>query len=192
MSAIPKTYYTEEEYLALEREAPYRSEYYRGEIFAMAGGSDEHNTVAGSIRDALTPQLRGRCRRYMFEMRLKILATGLYTYPDVMILCGPRHFTEDRPDTVTNPQVIFEVLSDSTEKYDRGKKFSHYQKVPSLQEYLLVAQNKPIVDHFIRDDGDVWTFRRYEALSDIITLPSIGAIITLAEIYEEIELDEEP
>jgi Uma2 family endonuclease len=192
MSAIPRPSYTEEEYLLLERTAVYKSEYFRGEIFAMAGASDEHNTIAGNIREALGPHLRDRnCRRYILDMRLKVVATGLYTYPDVMVVCGERQFTGDRPDTVTNPQVIFEVLSESTEKYDRDKKFSHYQRIPTLQEYVLVAQDKPLVDHYKRDDGNRWTFHRYEVLTDQVEFSSISATLQLTEIYEAIDFTDE-
>lgn len=133
MSAVPKPYYTEAEYLEIEQNAHYKSEYYRGEIFAIAGASEEHNTIGVNISDALAPQLKGRpCRRYLFDMRLKILQTGLYTYPDLMVISGERKFTEARPDTLTNPQLIIEILSDSTEAYDRGEKFRHYEQLPSF------------------------------------------------------------
>lgn len=191
MSAVPRPYYTEEAYLELERNASYRSEYYRGEIFAMAGASEEHNTIAVNLSDALAPQLKGRpCRRYLFDMRLNIPKTGLYTYPDMMIVCGERKFTEAQPDTLTNPQIIIEILSDSTEAYDRGEKFRQYEQIPSLQEYILIAQDKVSVEQFVRDGTNKWTFYRYNNLEDGLPLPTIQCEIVVADIYAQIDLDE--
>lgn len=188
MSAIPRHLYTEEEYLVLERQAVYRSEYYRGEIFAMAGSSSEHNLMAGNLKTYLHRQLRQRgCRMYLLEMRLKVAASGLYTYPDAMIVCGTTRYADDHVDTVLNPAVVFEILSDSTEAFDRGKKFDHYRRIPTLQEYVLISQEKPLVERFLRETDMDWKLQVIEGLDATLALSSVDASITLAEIYEDIE-----
>ena len=140
MSSLPKARFTPEEYLALERQAEYRSEFFHGEIFAMAGASREHNLIAGNVSRELGNQLKGRpCETYQSDMRVKVSDTGLYTYPDVVVACGELAFEDDEVDTLLNPTLLIEVLSESTESYDRGKKFGYYRTIQSLAEYLLVA-----------------------------------------------------
>ena len=133
---------TEAEYLAEERKRPFKSEYFRGEVFAMVGASEKHNLIVANLITTLNMQLKGKpCRVYPSDMRLKIEKSKLYTYPDVMVLCGERQFVDEKNDTLLNPEVIIEVLSDSTESYDRGVKFEHYRTAPSLKEYILISQN---------------------------------------------------
>jgi len=187
MASQPKHYYTPEEYLALERAADYKSEYVAGEIFAMAGASVDHNTIAGNIFRLLGNQFQGRpCRVFMSDLRVQIAATAMYTYPDVVAVCGPLELASGQRDTLLNPTVIVEVLSPSTEAYDRGAKFDHYWRLPSLTEYVLVAQDQVRVEHFARQ-GDGWLLTVARALDETLRLPSLDAILPLAAIYENIE-----
>ncbi|MDQ2807104.1 MAG: Uma2 family endonuclease [Chloroflexota bacterium] len=185
MASLPKPYYEPAEYLTLERAAAYKSEYLAGEIFAMAGASEEHNTITLNIASELRIQLRGSpCRAYANDMRVKVQASGLYTYPDVVAVCGERRFEDGHRDTLLNPTVIFEVLSPSTEGYDRGKKFALYRGLESLQEYLLVAQDEARVEHYIRHDHD-WVLRD---VADTIQFAAIAAVLPLAAVYENVAL----
>lgn len=150
--------YTPEEYLAIERSnSEQRSEYLAGEIFAMGGASERHDLIVTNIVIQLGIQFRGRpCKVYSSDMRVKVSPTGLYTYPDLVALCGEAKFDDDQKDTLINPTVIIEVLSKSTEGYDRGEKFEHYRKIASLAEYLLVSQDKLHVDHYVRQSDNQW------------------------------------
>lgn len=180
-----------EEYLALERQAETKSEYINGEIYAMAGASREHNLIALNVGSELRSQLRGRrCETYLNDMRVRVSATGLYTYPDVVVVCGRPRFDDSQVDVLLNPTVIFEVLSPSTEAYDRGAKFAHYRYLDSLKEYVLVAQDRMQVDHFARV-GNQWLLTAYSRPEEILQLPAIECAIPLAEIYAQIELSEE-
>jgi Uma2 family endonuclease len=192
MSTQPKPWYTPEQYLALERESEIKHEYYDGEIFAMVGATEPHVLITGNLGYALKSQLRDRpCRVYASDMKVKVSATGLYTYPDVVVVCGEREFEDDRRDTLLNPGVIIEVLSPSTEAYDRGKKFAHYRTIESLAEYLLVAQDTPRVERYLRQpDGD-WLLHEAASLDDAVSLPTIQCGLKLSEVYEGVELDEE-
>jgi Uma2 family endonuclease len=187
MVSPPKPYYTPEEYLALERAAPYKSEYLAGEIFAMAGAREEHNTIAANIVRQLGNQFQGRpCRVYVSDMRVRVSPAGLYTYPDVVAVCGPREFADAHHDTLINPTVIFEILSPSTEAYDRGEKFAQYWRLASLTDYVLVAQDRVRVEHFTRQ-GDGWFVTAAGTLDDALRLASIDAVLPLAAIYENVE-----
>ncbi|HET7079982.1 MAG TPA: Uma2 family endonuclease [Chloroflexia bacterium] len=187
MVSPPKPYYTPEEYLALERAAPYKSEYLAGEIFAMAGAREEHNTIAANIVRQLGNQFQGRpCRVYVSDMRVRVSPAGLYTYPDVVAVCGPREFADAHHDTLINPTVIFEILSPSTEAYDRGEKFAQYWRLASLTDYVLVAQDRVRVEHFTRQ-GDGWFVTAASALDDALRLASIDAVLPLAALYENLE-----
>jgi len=189
MSLQPKLHYTPEEYLALERKAEYKSEYFNGEIFAMSGASERHNLIVGNVFAALHAQFRNRpCKAYASDMRVKVSATGLYTYPDVIALCEEAQFDDEQKDTLLNPTVIIEVLSPSTEAYDRGEKFAHYRKLASLAEYVLVSQDKPHVEHYVRQPDNQWLLSEASRLQDVVHLPSISSTLVLAEIYEKVEL----
>ena len=151
MVSQPTHFYTPAEYLALEREADHKSEYLAGEIFALAGASEAHNTITLNFAAALHAQLRGRpCRVFANDLRVRVQASGLYTYPDVLALCGERRFEDAHRDTLLNPTLIGEVLSPSTEAYDRGKQFGHYRRLESLIDYLLIAQDEVRVEHYTR------------------------------------------
>ena len=187
MSAVPKPFLTPQEYLSRERRAETKSEYLRGEMFAMSGASREHNLIVGNVSRELGQQLRQRpCEVYQADMRVKVSPTGLYTYPDVTVVCGEPQFEDAEVDTLLNPTVLVEVLSPSTADYDRGGKFAHYRRLASLQEYVLISQDGPLVEHYVRQDSDQWLLTEQRGLEDMLVLPSIGCRIPLAEIYLKI------
>jgi len=193
MTSVPKRYVTPEEYLAQERRAEFRSEYFRGEIFAMSGASREHNLIAGNLNAEARNQLRDRpCEVYQSDMRVKVSSTGLYTYPDVVVVCGEPRFEDAEVDTLLNPTVLFEVLSETTENYDRGKKFEHYRTLPSLQEYVLVAQDKCHVEQFTRQPDNRWLLWETGNLEGVLSLPSIGCELKLADVYAKVTLGAPP
>jgi Uma2 family endonuclease len=178
---------SEAEYLQIERKAEFRSEYFDGEMFAMAGGTRAHSLIginlAGEIRAALK---QTDCVAYNTDLRVKIEGTGLYTYPDVSVVCGEQRFLDDDQDTLLNPTLIVEVLSDSTEAYDRGKKFEHYRQIPSCREYLLVSQKEPRIEQFIRQPDGEWILREATGLDAQIRAPSLGIILRLAEVFAKV------
>jgi Uma2 family endonuclease len=188
--ALPQTRVTPEDYLAFERASEEKHEYYAGEIFAMTGASTNHNRIVGSTYAALYAQLRERpCDILANDMRVKVPATGLYTYPDISILCEEPQFEDSEVDTLLNPTVIIEVLSPSTEAYDRGKKFQHYRTIPSFQEYLLISQDNVRVEHYRRQGNDKWEMADAHTLDATITLPSVNCTLRLSDIYEKAQFN---
>jgi Uma2 family endonuclease len=186
-----KKFITPEEYLALEERADHKSEYYNGEMFAMSGASFNHNVITGNVHAAFHQLLSKRpCRTFVNDMRLLTSPKGLYTYPDVMVVCGKIEFAPKRDDTVMNPFVIVEVWSDSTQAYDRGKKFALYRQIPSLKEYVMIDQTQPYVEHY-RREGHFWVFEALETIDAILTLPALECEIPLAVMYEKIEWQSE-
>jgi Uma2 family endonuclease len=191
MSTQPKAYLTPEQYLEIERHAEYKSEYYQGEMFAMAGAKEDHIVVVGNIFTSLHQQLRSRpCRVYSNDMRVAIGATGLYVYPDVVAVCAERQFLDDRNDTLRNPTLIVEVLSPSTEAYDRGAKFKHYRTIESLREYLLVASESVDVELHTRQPDGRWILTSTDRMEDVLDLDSIGCRLALADLYEKVVFGE--
>lgn len=159
MSALQQTtqVMTEAEYLTFERASELKHEFLAGQVFAMTGASKAHNLISGSTYVTLYNQLRGRpCNLFPSDMRVKVTATGLHTYPDLSVVCGEAQFSDDEFDTLLNPTVIIEVLSPSTERYDRGKKFQHYRELPSLREYVLIAQDSLRVECYLRQESGSW------------------------------------
>jgi Uma2 family endonuclease len=190
-TALKASFITVEEYLAREREAEYKSEYFNGEIFAMAGASRPHNLIVSNICGEFYIQLKNRtCSVYPSDMRLKVSATGLYTYPDVMVTCGEERFDDDNEDTLLNPILIIEVLSKSTERQVRGAKFEHYSKLASLREYLLVAQNRPRLELFTKQSPGRWLLAEFESLDDVVVLTSINCELALKDIYLKVNFPE--
>lgn len=188
MSSPPKTFLTPEEYLEIERKAEFRSEYYAGEMFALAGASDAPNLIAGNIFAALHRQLADRpCNVYQSDMRVKISKTGLYTYPDVVAVCGEELFDDNHRDLLLNPVVIVEVLSESTEAYDRGKKFEHYQQIESLAEYLLVAQEPHRIERYVRQTAGQWLYSDAHDAEDVLTLETIDCRLALKDVYAKVK-----
>ena len=190
MSGAPQPRLSFEHWLAAERAAVgQRSEFVAGEVFAMAGGSEEHNLIVLNVGAELRGQLKDRpCRVYSSDMRVHIASDDVAAYPDVMVICGERRFHDDRRDVVTNPTLIVEVLSDSTEAYDRGDKFRYYRTLPSLQGYLLFSQYRVQAELFLRQDAGTWSLSIFQGLSDSIALPVIEARLSLAEVYDKVEL----
>lgn len=184
MATEPTRRLSPEEYLALERASETRNEYLNGETFAMTGASRRHNLLTGNLFAALRGQLRERgCEVYVSDLRVKVSATGLYTYPDVSVVCGGPEFEDAEIDTLLNPKLIVEVLSKSPEDYDRGTKFVHYRSLPSLSEYLLVSQEAVHVEHWVRQ-SDGWLLTETDRRDDAVELPSVGGRLELAEIYD--------
>jgi Uma2 family endonuclease len=181
MPAGPKSHLSPEEYLAIERQSDYRSEYFAGEMFAMSGASEAHNIIAGNLFFALRLALAGKsCQSYISDMRVRIARTGLYTYPDVVVVCGERLFDDTENDTLLNPTLIIEVLSPSTEAYDRGRKFEHYASIPSLQEYVLVNQDQPSVQLYQRIPGDSWRYISHSGIEATVNFTAVNASLALA------------
>ena len=188
MSSVPKTLLTPQEYLARERAAAFKSEYYRGEMFVMSGASWEHTLIKDNVAQRARNQLDdGPCRVLTSDLRVKVDATGLYTYPDVLVVCEKPQFEDNMFDTLLNPRCLVEVLSDSTEKYDRGTKFAHYRKVPSLQEYILIAQDEPLVERHVRQPDGGWLMTEFRELTQVFPFTSIPVKIALADIYRGVE-----
>jgi Uma2 family endonuclease len=180
--AITKRY-TPEEYLALEREAKFKSEYKNGYITAMSGTSPQHNRIALSFASEVRAQFKGKpCEVYMGDVRLRVTPAGLYTYPGVMAVCGGAQFAAEDLDTLLNSTMIAEVLSRSTERYDRGDKFDDYKTLPSLREYVLLSQEEVLVERFERQ-GEEWVRTEYRDIGELLVLESIGCVIPLREIY---------
>ena len=188
MSAVLKPRFTFAEYLVRERLATGKSEYYRGEIFAMAGGSPRHNTIKLNIAVILRGQLRSSpCRPFDSDQRIRIPTNGLSTYPDVSIVCGEVQLDADDRDAIVNPRLVFEVLSKSTESYDRGKKFDLYRQLDSLQEYILVSQDDPQIERFVRQEDGTWNLTVIKGLDSSLELITIAANLPLAEVYEDVK-----
>jgi len=189
--ALPnRTHMSEEEYLAFERESEIKHEYIDGEVYAMAGASENHNLILVNLITSLRPQLRsGNCRLYPSDMRLKV-TDSIHTYPDLQIVCGASELTDEARDTLLNPTVIFEILSPSTEGYDRGEKFRNYRQIDSLQAYVLVSQDQPLIEVFLRSDSNQWTFTEASGLEAIAQLVPVECELSLAQVYEQISFDE--
>jgi len=189
MSSQPTTYLTPDQYLAVERKAEYKSEYIDGEMVAMTGASRKHNLIAFNLTREISQQLRSRpCEGYASDMRVRVPSTRLYTYPDVVVVCGEPRFEDDYVDTLLNPTLIIEVLSESTELYDRGKKFGFYRSIESLAEYLLVAQDEHRVEQYVKQSDGRWLLSDYRSLEDVIELPSIQCKLAMREIYDKVPM----
>lgn len=198
----PIRHYTPAEYYALEGKAEYKSDYYNGEIFpsgeigpdglliSMAGGSVRHSMICASIVRETGNRLKGKpCITFESNVRLKIKSTGLRTYPDVSVYCGPREYDPEDPSgqTLFNPSVLFEVLSPTTEGYDRGTKASHYRRIESLQTLVLVTQGAAHLEVHLRQPDGNWTIREYDGLESMLPLPSLNIELPLAEIYDRVD-----
>ena len=184
MSAMPKPKLTASQYLAIERRAEFKSEFFDGEMFAMAGASRFHNRVNENISGELHALLkRGSCQAFSRHQRVAIDRTGLYCYPDLVIVCGPPEYSPEDPDTLVNPRVVLEVLSDSTERYDRTTKFRHYQQQPSVMEYVLVSQDEPMCERFSRQPDGTWTVASFVGLDAALVLTSVPIQVPLADIF---------
>lgn len=184
-------YYTPEEYLAMEETAEFKSEYYQGEIFPFAGGSLNHDRIAGNLYINLSLGLKGKkCEVFSGDIRVWIESQRLFTYPDVTVVCGKPGLYENRNDTITTPLLIVEVLSESTQNYDRGQKFFLYRAIESLKEYVLVDQYQFHVEHFSKAEDGRWVLTEYNKAEDIVSIPRIDFHISLKDIYDRVEFSQ--
>lgn len=188
MSSQRKTLLAPEEYLAIERKSEIKHEYFAGQMFAMVGASRRHNLITVNIIRILGNQLLNRpCNVYPSDMRVKVSATGKYTYPDVVVACEEEKFDDAENDTLLNPVIVIEVLSESTEAYDRGKKFEHYQSIESLTEYLLVAQDPYRIEQYVRQSNREWRYAEYHNAEDVIKINAIGCEVVVKDVYAKVE-----
>lgn len=190
MSASPHPRLTEEEYLKIERAAEFKSEFYDGRMYAMSGGSYPHGQIILNLGSELRTASRGKpCSVTASDIRVRVSKRGSYTYPDVVVVCGPPKFADDQKDTLLNPSLIVEVLSPSTEAHDRGLKFAQYRQIESLEEYGLVSQTEPRVEIFRRQPSGDWLLSESTGLDAVCRFDSAGCQIALAEIYHQVTLD---
>lgn len=188
MSAVPKKRYSPEEYLALEAAATYKSEYYQGEIFAMAGATATHVKISGNLFYALKSRLgKAPCQPLANDMLIKVQATGLMAYPDVIVVCGEEQYADAAQRVLLNPTLLIEVLSDTTEKYDRRVKVRQYQRIPSVQEIVLVSQEEPHIERFHRMSDNTWTHSFHTGFDGQLPLASVAVELPLSEVYDRIE-----
>jgi Uma2 family endonuclease len=188
MTAAPQRRYTLEEYLAIEADTPVKHEYYQGEIFAMAGASRAHNQIVRNVFGELYIQLKGKdCTPFSSETRVKVEATGLYTYPDTAVACKPLHFDAGNSETLLNPRVLIEVVSESTEDHDLGFKSKQYRKLPSAQEMLFFSQREASVEHWTRQAGDQWLIATIVGLDAVVTLSSIQCQLPMRAVYDGVD-----
>jgi Uma2 family endonuclease len=192
MTALPKKKkYTPEQYLALEEKAEYKSEYVNGYIFKMAGGTEAHITISFNATKLFADRLRGKCRAYQSDMKVWVEEVGTYFYPDVTVVCGERRFHKGQRDIVENPILLVEVLSQSTKEYDKNDKFFTYQHIESFQEYVLISQNQPAVQQYIRQTDGGWKYKATIGLNSKVYFESVDATLSLQDIYDLVEFEEE-
>ena len=191
MSAQPIEFYTPEQYVEIEESAEYKSEYLSGQIYAMAGGSPEHSKIANNIGGEMRTLLRREpCDVFNSDLRLTVMQSGLKTYPDVTAVCGEQHHHPLDKNSIINPTVLFGVLSPSTEAYDRGEKWALYRRLDSLREYILVSQDKALVEQYVRQDDGSWKFTATEGVEASLFFPSLGCSLSLSEIYDRVQFGE--
>ena len=192
MTALPKKKkYTPSEYLALEEKAETRSEYWNGEIVAMAGGNINHQQIVANLTEFLGTKIRGRCRVFPSEMKVWVKKRDKFFYPDLTVICDKPNFYKNRRDTIDNPCLIIEVLSKSTASFDRAEKFLSYQTLESLHEYVLISQEKATVEHYIKRDDGNWIYQAIIGLESEVFFPSVEATLGLKEIYDLVEFETE-
>ncbi len=186
MSRDSQRHYSVDDYFSVEEISEVKHEYYNGEIFAMAGASLRHNEIAANVLTELRVRMRETgCGAYGSDLRVQT-PSGLYTYPDVSVICGPVQLVPDRSDTATNPVILAEVLSEATEQYDRGEKFTLYKSIPALHHYLLISQTEILVDHFLRVGADEWQCHSMRDRSDIVAISEPYISLTLGEVYRRV------
>ena len=186
MSSVPEYCLSPEEYLSMERRAEFKSEYVDGTAYAMAGGSERHNLIAANLIITLGVQLRDRpCRVYPGDLKVRVPNSRKFFYPDVSVVCGETQFADEERDVILNPVLVAEVLSDGTEAFDRGKKFSSYQQIESLREYLLVSQGEFVVEHYLRQENG-WLYTKAGGLEAALALPALDCRIALSDLYNKV------
>lgn len=188
MHLQPLALLTAEQYLSHERQSETKSEYFDGEIFAMAGASREHNQISANLIRVLGNQLLDKpCSVYSSDMKVRIEKARKYTYPDLVVACQTECFEDEHRDVLLNPVVIVEILSDSTEAYDRGRKFLHYQLLDSLIDYLLVSQDTPRIERFTRRQDGTWLYAEFHGLDALVKIESIGCTLYLGDVYHKVQ-----
>jgi len=191
MEVPEKKYYPEEEYLAKEAQALYKSEYHDGKVFAMSGGSTHHNIICANISRRILEGIDDKdCVGFNSDMKVEITATHSYVYPDASVVCGKIEYKQNRDDVIKNPVLVAEVLSPSTESYDRGEKFQKYQSLPSFKEYVLISQKEPRVEVFTRQDDKTWLYHIANGMDAEIVLRSIAHTIPLKNVYHKVNFKE--
>lgn len=187
-----KTHFTPAEYLAMEALADYKSEYYNGEIFAMSGGTVEHSRItmdcARTLADAMGNQ---PCELFSNDLKIRIESSSSYYYPELSAVCGPPKFEDPKKTILTNPVLIVEVLSESTESFDRGKKFHRYQQISTLREYVLIAQSEAQIDVFYKGENGIWMLHSYAGMDAVMKLQSLKIDVKLSDIYRRVEFEAE-
>lgn len=192
MSAFPKTKLSPEEYLEFERKSEERHEYFAGEIFAMSGAKRNHNKITTNLNGLVWQNLKGKnCESYANDMRVFVPGTGLYTYPDLVVVCGEPKFQDDVFDTLLNAVLLIEVLSDWTESYDRGKKFQHYRSIESLREYILVSQDEARIEKYVKSGDGFWVLSEAVGIDADIRFEAIDCPIPLREVYDKVDFSDE-
>jgi Uma2 family endonuclease len=190
VSTHPKRRITPAEYLELERRAEIKSEYLDGEMFAMSGFTLKHSAIVVNLITELNNQFVDRpCQVHGPDLRVKVSATGSYTYPDVVAFCAEPQFEDKQFDTLLNPQLIIEVLSDSTEAYDRGKKFAHYRNIPSLQEFISVSQTEFRIERFARREDGTWDYSECTDPAGSVELTSVDCRLFLQRVYRNVDFE---
>ncbi len=186
MSSLPKARFTPEQYLEMERKAERKSEYWNGEIVAMAGGSKQHSLISVNVSGELRARLKDKpCLTYSSDLRVQVSPTR-YFYPDISVVCGEPEFTGEEGDVLTNPTVLVEVLSPSTEDKDRGIKFAFYRQMETLTDYVMVSQEEARVEHYARQDNNHWLLADLRGMDTVLHLPSIGCELPLSEVYARV------
>jgi Uma2 family endonuclease len=192
MSTLPKPHFTPEQYLEIDEAAEFKREYYRGEMFAMSGATYAHNVITANTVHQIMNQLAKRpCSVCPSDMRVHTPRTGLYTYPDAVVICGEPKFLDQRETTLLNPTIIIEVLSPSTEAYDRGRKFEHYKSVDSVREYLLIDSERISVTLYRRKSESEWLLITENSLDGTVALESVDCRLALRDLYEKVEFPAE-
>ena len=187
--ALPKsTYVTEEDYLAFEQDSETKHEYVAGEIFAMTGVSREHSLINHNVARVLGNQLVDRpCEIHQSDIRLRVQSIGAYRYPDIAIVCGEPEFIPPRPESLLNPTLLIEILSESTASVDRGEKLAEYRRIPTLQEYLLISQDAPRIERYLKQDAHNWLYTELTGLDQQLALPSIDCVLHFSDVFHRID-----
>ena len=185
--------YTSDEYLERERKSNYKSEFLAGQIYAMSGGSPKHAKIGANIIREIGVQLKGKtCDVYTSNLKVRTTYNGLYAYPDVTVVCGSLIFHDEEEDVIVNPTLIVEVLSRTTEAYDRGQKWAQYQSIASLQTYVMIAQNEPRIEQYVRQSDDTWLLSTAAGIDKSIYLASIDCTLALSEVYDGVDFNPAP
>ena len=189
MSSLPNPFIMPGEYLEAERKAEGRSEYLDGQVYAMSGASPEHNRITNNIWRRLDDQLgEGPCQVFTIDLKVRVAASGPYFYPDLVVICGEPRVADEHRDVLLDAKVVIEVLSPSTESFDRGRKFREYSRHQAISEYLLVSQDEMRVDHYVRQPNGHWDFTSICDADGVVELPTIGARLKLADIYSRVTM----